>query len=184
MVEGEDCRQEQIEIDEAKEKNINLSSSVKAMRKKGQRESTSPNEAQEENNLSGSNKKLVEKSPFWEIILKQDSMDDCGLDFLNIGILKNMGRCVGPLLRVDDRTLMGVRSRYACMWIQVNLNNPLPRLLMLKEQGSSSISSKDHSSLESPPAEEQGYGPWMLVQRKSHACRGKDETNPSKLVPC
>ncbi|PPS08202.1 hypothetical protein GOBAR_AA12443 [Gossypium barbadense] len=46
MVEGEDYRQEQIEIDEAKEKNMNLSSSVKAMRKKGQKESTSPNEAQ------------------------------------------------------------------------------------------------------------------------------------------
>ncbi|TYJ01270.1 hypothetical protein E1A91_A13G142000v1 [Gossypium mustelinum] len=43
---SEDYRQEQIEIDEAKEKNMNLSSSVKAMRKKGQRESTSPNEAQ------------------------------------------------------------------------------------------------------------------------------------------
>ncbi|MBA0718591.1 hypothetical protein Golax_006331 [Gossypium laxum] len=43
---SEDCRQEQIEIDEAKEKDMNLSSSVKAMRKKGQRESTSPNEAQ------------------------------------------------------------------------------------------------------------------------------------------
>ncbi|KAH1056853.1 hypothetical protein J1N35_034918 [Gossypium stocksii] len=43
---GEDCKQEQIEIDEAKEKNMNLSSSMKAMRKKGQRESTSLNKAQ------------------------------------------------------------------------------------------------------------------------------------------
>ncbi|KAK5772200.1 hypothetical protein PVK06_048477 [Gossypium arboreum] len=46
VIGNEDYRQEQIEIDEAKEKNMNLSSSVKAMRKKGQRESTSPNEAQ------------------------------------------------------------------------------------------------------------------------------------------
>ncbi|KAK4557654.1 hypothetical protein RGQ29_007422 [Quercus rubra] len=41
-----ECRQEQIEIDEAKEKNWNLSSSMKALRKKQQRESTSPNKTQ------------------------------------------------------------------------------------------------------------------------------------------
>ncbi|KAK8520770.1 hypothetical protein V6N13_076908 [Hibiscus sabdariffa] len=40
---SEDCRQEQIDMDEAKEKNKNLSSSIKAMRKKDQRKSTSPN---------------------------------------------------------------------------------------------------------------------------------------------
>ena len=44
---SEECRLEQIEIDEAKEKNRNLSSSMKALRKKEQRKSTSPNRAQE-----------------------------------------------------------------------------------------------------------------------------------------
>ncbi|XP_021285984.1 uncharacterized protein LOC110417782 [Herrania umbratica] len=44
---SEDCRQEQIDIDEAKEKNWNLSSSMKALRKKDQRKSTSPTEAQD-----------------------------------------------------------------------------------------------------------------------------------------
>ncbi|KAI4315175.1 hypothetical protein L6164_028016 [Bauhinia variegata] len=44
---SEECRQEQIEIDEAKEKNRNLSSSMKALRKKEQRESTSPNKTQD-----------------------------------------------------------------------------------------------------------------------------------------
>ncbi|OMO91663.1 hypothetical protein CCACVL1_07058 [Corchorus capsularis] len=39
---SEECRQEQIEVDEAKEKNWNLSSSMKALRKKDQRKSTSP----------------------------------------------------------------------------------------------------------------------------------------------
>ncbi|XP_040989521.1 FCS-Like Zinc finger 2-like [Juglans microcarpa x Juglans regia] len=44
---SEDCRQEQIELDEANENNQNLSSSMKALRKKQQRESTSPNETQD-----------------------------------------------------------------------------------------------------------------------------------------
>lgn len=44
---SEECRQQQIEMDEAKEKNRNLSSSVKAMRNKEQRESTSPNKTQD-----------------------------------------------------------------------------------------------------------------------------------------
>ncbi|XP_027335969.1 FCS-Like Zinc finger 2-like [Abrus precatorius] len=43
---SEECRQEQIEIDEAKEKNRNLSSSMKALRSKEQRKSVSPNKAQ------------------------------------------------------------------------------------------------------------------------------------------
>ena len=43
---SEECRQEQIEIDEAKEKNWILFSSMKALRKKQQRESTSPNKTQ------------------------------------------------------------------------------------------------------------------------------------------
>ncbi|KAI6702355.1 hypothetical protein NL676_011491 [Syzygium grande] len=42
---SEECRQEQIETDEAKE-NWNLSSSMKALRKKDQRKSTSPTKAQ------------------------------------------------------------------------------------------------------------------------------------------
>ncbi|KAI9088972.1 hypothetical protein K1719_029251 [Acacia pycnantha] len=42
-----ECRQEQIELDEAKEKNRNLSSSMKALRKKDQNRSTSPNKGQD-----------------------------------------------------------------------------------------------------------------------------------------
>ncbi|XVF13516.1 hypothetical protein REPUB_Repub08aG0214700 [Reevesia pubescens] len=44
---SEECRQEQIEIDEAKIKNRNISSSMKALRKKDQRKSSSPNKAQD-----------------------------------------------------------------------------------------------------------------------------------------
>nr|KYP51468.1 hypothetical protein KK1_026626 [Cajanus cajan] len=44
---SEECRQEQIEIDEAKEKKRNLSSSMKALRKKEQRKSSSPNKSQD-----------------------------------------------------------------------------------------------------------------------------------------
>ncbi|KAG2680124.1 hypothetical protein I3843_11G084900 [Carya illinoinensis] len=44
---SEECRQEQIDTDEAKEKKWNLTSSVKALRKKQQRESTSPNKTQD-----------------------------------------------------------------------------------------------------------------------------------------
>lgn len=40
---SEDCRQEQIEIDEAKEKSWNLSASMRALRKKEQRKSTASN---------------------------------------------------------------------------------------------------------------------------------------------
>ncbi|BAT75773.1 FCS-Like Zinc finger 2-like [Vigna umbellata] len=43
---SQECRQEQIDIDEAKEKNMNLSSSMKALRNKEQRKSTSPNKTQ------------------------------------------------------------------------------------------------------------------------------------------
>ncbi|XP_028762484.1 FCS-Like Zinc finger 1 [Neltuma alba] len=44
---SEECRQEQIESDEAKEKHRNLSSSMEALRKKDQNRSTSPNKAQD-----------------------------------------------------------------------------------------------------------------------------------------
>ncbi|KAE8693895.1 ATP-binding/protein serine/threonine kinase [Hibiscus syriacus] len=44
---SEECRQEQIDINEAKEKSNSLSSSMKALRKKDQRKSTtSPAKAQ------------------------------------------------------------------------------------------------------------------------------------------
>ncbi|OIW10321.1 hypothetical protein TanjilG_28072 [Lupinus angustifolius] len=43
---SEKCREEQIDIDEAKEKKKKLSSSMNAMRKKEQRKSGSPNKAQ------------------------------------------------------------------------------------------------------------------------------------------
>ncbi|KAK4769128.1 hypothetical protein SAY86_027278 [Trapa natans] len=42
---SEECRQEQIVMDEAKEKKISLSSSLKAMRKKDKRKSSSPTES-------------------------------------------------------------------------------------------------------------------------------------------
>ncbi|KAE8713783.1 hypothetical protein F3Y22_tig00110206pilonHSYRG00481 [Hibiscus syriacus] len=44
---SEECRQEQIDMDEAKEKNRNLSSSMKALRKKDQRKSTSPTNSED-----------------------------------------------------------------------------------------------------------------------------------------
>ncbi|XVF52443.1 hypothetical protein PTKIN_Ptkin05aG0018600 [Pterospermum kingtungense] len=44
---SEECRQEQIDIDEAKEKNQKISSSMKALRKKEQRKSTSPTKAED-----------------------------------------------------------------------------------------------------------------------------------------
>lgn len=43
---SEECRQEQIEIDELKEKNMNLSSSMKALRNKEHRKSNSSNKVQ------------------------------------------------------------------------------------------------------------------------------------------
>lgn len=43
---SEECRQEQIEIDEAKEKNMKASS-MKALRSKEQRNSASPNKARD-----------------------------------------------------------------------------------------------------------------------------------------
>ncbi|KAF8027269.1 hypothetical protein BT93_E0241 [Corymbia citriodora subsp. variegata] len=45
---SEDCRQEQIELEETKERSWNLSSSVKALRKKEHAKSTSPPEAQDQ----------------------------------------------------------------------------------------------------------------------------------------
>ncbi|KAJ8617653.1 hypothetical protein MRB53_013839 [Persea americana] len=43
---SEECRQEQIEVDEAKEKNLSLSSSKKGLRKKDRKKSSSPTKAQ------------------------------------------------------------------------------------------------------------------------------------------
>ncbi|KAK7330850.1 hypothetical protein VNO77_25054 [Canavalia gladiata] len=43
---SQECREEQIEIDEAEEKNRTLSSSMKALRNKEKRKSASPNKAQ------------------------------------------------------------------------------------------------------------------------------------------
>ncbi|CAA2955679.1 uncharacterized protein LOC111385692 [Olea europaea var. sylvestris] len=40
-----ECRQEQIDLDEAKEKNLNLSVSMRALRKKEQSKSSSPNKS-------------------------------------------------------------------------------------------------------------------------------------------
>ncbi|KAJ6327214.1 hypothetical protein OIU78_014152 [Salix suchowensis] len=50
---SEECRQEQIDIDEAKEKNWNLSSSMKALRKIDQKKSTSPSKAQDYSSRTG-----------------------------------------------------------------------------------------------------------------------------------
>ncbi|KAL9406003.1 hypothetical protein Peur_002975 [Populus x canadensis] len=50
---SEECRQEQIDIDEANEKNWNLSSSMKALRKKDQKKSTSPTKAQDYSSRTG-----------------------------------------------------------------------------------------------------------------------------------
>jgi endogenous inhibitor of DNA gyrase (YacG/DUF329 family) len=50
---SEECRQEQIDIDEAKEKNWNLSSSMKALRKNDQKKSTSPTKAQDYSSRAG-----------------------------------------------------------------------------------------------------------------------------------
>lgn len=45
---SEECRQEQIDMDEAKEKNWNLSSSMKALRNKDQRKSNSPTKSRQD----------------------------------------------------------------------------------------------------------------------------------------
>ncbi|KAJ9152577.1 hypothetical protein P3X46_026132 [Hevea brasiliensis] len=50
---SEECRQEQIEIDEAKDKNWNLSSSMKALRKKDQKKSISPPKTQDYTSCTG-----------------------------------------------------------------------------------------------------------------------------------
>ena len=50
---SEECRQEQIDIDEAKEKNWNLSSSMKALRKNDQKKSKSPTKAQDYSSRAG-----------------------------------------------------------------------------------------------------------------------------------
>uniref|UniRef100_A0A0A0LIA5 FLZ-type domain-containing protein n=1 Tax=Cucumis sativus TaxID=3659 RepID=A0A0A0LIA5_CUCSA len=50
---SEECRQRQIDMDEAKEKKMNLSSSIKAMRKKDQRKSTSPGKSTADHDCPG-----------------------------------------------------------------------------------------------------------------------------------
>ncbi|XP_039014850.1 FCS-Like Zinc finger 1-like [Hibiscus syriacus] len=50
---SEECRQEQIDMDEAKENNWNLSSSAKALREKDQRQPTSPTKSQDYPFLTG-----------------------------------------------------------------------------------------------------------------------------------
>nr|XP_023928684.1 uncharacterized protein LOC112040023 [Quercus suber] len=47
------------------------------------------------------------------------------IEFYDSSVLKEIGRAIGPVLRIDSYTAMGTRASYACLFVQVDLTKPL-----------------------------------------------------------
>ncbi|OMP07545.1 hypothetical protein COLO4_07245 [Corchorus olitorius] len=120
------------------------------------------------------------------------------VEFFDFEVLKKIGQAMGTLLRVDNRTLMGERGRYARLCVQINMDKPLATDFMIegKKQslvyegigtlcfhcgrlGHNADSRPDKvgiTATERPMAEEKGFGPWMVVTRKRKS--NKSAKNP------
>ena len=53
------------------------------------------------------------------------------IEFYEPSALLKIGKAIGPVLRIDANTANGVRSRFAWLCVQVNLDKPLIRKLYL-----------------------------------------------------
>ena len=48
------------------------------------------------------------------------------IELYELEVLKDIGRAIGPVLRIDATTVAGTRGRYARLCVQVDLDAPLP----------------------------------------------------------
>ncbi|PKI37423.1 hypothetical protein CRG98_042209 [Punica granatum] len=53
------------------------------------------------------------------------------IEFYSEKLLSKIGNRIGPLLRIDSRTCLGVRGKYACLCVQVDLTRPLPTTIWI-----------------------------------------------------
>ena len=53
------------------------------------------------------------------------------IELYDLEVLKDIGRAIGPALRIDATTAAGTRGRYAWLCVQVDLDTPLPRSILI-----------------------------------------------------
>ena len=53
------------------------------------------------------------------------------IEFYDMGVLKDIGNAIGPVLRIDATTASGTRGRYARLCVQVDLAKPLVRRVFI-----------------------------------------------------
>ena len=53
------------------------------------------------------------------------------IELYEMEVLKEIGKAIGPVLRVDANTAAGTRGRYARLCLQVDLEMPLPRFVLI-----------------------------------------------------
>ena len=54
------------------------------------------------------------------------------IEFYDPGVLKEIGSAIGPVLWVDSHTATEARGRYGRICVQVDLNEPLTRSILLE----------------------------------------------------
>ncbi|XP_075650139.1 uncharacterized protein LOC142620669 [Castanea sativa] len=53
------------------------------------------------------------------------------IEFYDLEVLKEIGQAIGPVLQIDASTAGGTRGRYARLCVQVDLDAPLPRSILI-----------------------------------------------------
>ncbi|KAK7850102.1 uncharacterized protein At4g02000 [Quercus suber] len=53
------------------------------------------------------------------------------IEYYDISILRDIGKALGPVLRVDTHTTAETRGRFARIYVQINLDKPLIKLLKI-----------------------------------------------------
>nr|POE82936.1 hypothetical protein CFP56_14216 [Quercus suber] len=107
--------------------------------------------------------------------------------FYDMGVLKEIGNAIGPVLRINAITDSYTRGRYARIYVQVDLAKPLVRKVLIGIFGELGKTSDDVGKPYGSTPEEVGkvkdeYGPWMLVERRKQGSRqGPTHPNHPKL---
>ena len=78
------------------------------------------------------------------------------IEFYDMGVLKEIGNAIGPVLRIDATTASGTRGRYARICVQVDLAKPLVRRVFIGRFGQEVLYEGISSSV--LPAEGWGIG--------------------------
>ncbi|XP_075665018.1 uncharacterized protein LOC142634603 [Castanea sativa] len=53
------------------------------------------------------------------------------IEYYDISVLKDIGKAIGPVLRIDTHTAAETRGRFARICVQINLDKPLIKLLKI-----------------------------------------------------